>query len=1172
MKLAWQHVVAAGAAVLVLLVAWFSGPLLRLSGSDRIILGGGILLIGAATIAGFLLWARSKQPAKAASVSPGPSVSPSGSELSAEDLMILIRGAESRVSTARLGHGAKLADHRAIFILGDSGTGKTATVLHSGLDPELLAGQVFQESALVPTLVANFWFARKSVFVEMGRGLLARPDLWVRLVQRFRPRGLASLFGRKTQAERAAVVCVDCEKFAQGSSEITTSLARTLRARLGEMSQALGSGFPVYVLFTRADRLSYFDDFVRMMSNDESSQVLGTTLPFAPESDTSVYGERETKRLTQAFNALFYSLSDCRPGLLARERNAERQPGLYEFPRQFRKITKPAVQFLVDLCRPSQLRAGPLLRGFYFTAIRSVASNNQGSQTVTATKTTFGSPAPAASANATVILRQDDLTAAPSWQTGTQIQGAAESAKVTQWVFLSHVFSQIVLQDRVALAASGANTRVNFWRRTLWATTSVLAVLWICVSLISYFSNRALEASILRASQAIPSADLPRTQAPSLDALQQLDNLRRPLEELGRYERNGVPPHLRWGLYAGHDLYPEARRIYFNHFRQLLFGQIQLAMLDALRRLPSAPTANDDYAGPYDTLKAYLVTTSDANRSTPEFLVPVLQRYWTAGQNADSNVQYLARQQFAFFTTELASQNGNPYSSQPDLQARDHARDYLNRFGAVPRIYTAMQNAAAKQARSASFYRDHPDAGDTIRSVPEVPGPFTKDGWTFMQNAIAHSDQYFRGEEWVLGSGSQAISNRADLEAQLRTMYQSDYIRQWRDFLRNARVAPYINTSDAARKLKKLSANDSALLALFCAVTQNASGRSADVDKAFGAVQYVAPMPCEAYVTPKTVPYVAALAKLENCFEGLASAPPDQKDPQQQCNGAANEAKLVVAAQIMPSMPPDSDGHIDQTVRALLEQPIALPTPPPPTGSGAKGLCDLFSRITPKFPFNSNYDSPDATLQEFDEFFRPGDGVLSKFVQLNQSVLALQGSQYVVKPGSKADWNPAFLTFLSRAHSIQQALYPPGTLQAQYHFNVRATLPEGGITGVTFTMDGQTLKYPGAPQTAAFVWPGTGAQEVRISYRAGGSADTDLLSARGPWAIIRLLSLPDARVSTTSAGLSAEWHPLQADRRTPLTLSESGKPIVVHFDFDAGAMPFALQSSYFSNLACRASR
>jgi len=116
------------------------------------------------------------------------------------------------------------------------------------------------------------------------------------------------------------------------------------------------------------------------------------------------------------------------------------------------------------------------------------------------------------------------------------------------------------------------------------------------------------------------------------------------------------------------------------------------------------------------------------------------------------------------------------------------------------------------------------------------------------------------------------------------------------------------------------------------------------------------------------------------------------------------------------------------------------------------------------------------------------------------------------------------------------------------------------------------LKYPGGSQTTTFIWPGTGSQEARISYQAGGGQETDLLSARGPWAIVRLLSLPDAKVNASSSALSAEWHPLQADRRTPLTLSGSGKPIVVHLDFESGANPFVLQSGYFSNLVCRSSR
>ena len=48
-------------------------------------------------------------------------------------------------------------------------------------------------------------------------------------------------------------------------------------------------------------------------------------------------------------------------------------PAAYEFPREFRKLRTPLVQFLVELCRPSQLRpVSPFLRGFYFSGVRPV--------------------------------------------------------------------------------------------------------------------------------------------------------------------------------------------------------------------------------------------------------------------------------------------------------------------------------------------------------------------------------------------------------------------------------------------------------------------------------------------------------------------------------------------------------------------------------------------------------------------------------------------------------------------------------------------------------------------------------------------------------------------------------------------------------------------------------
>ena len=65
-----------------------------------------------------------------------------------------------------------------IFIIGDQGSAKTSVVAHCGLDPELLAGQVFIENNDISTPVANFWYGRDSVFVEAAGKL---PDAFERL-------------------------------------------------------------------------------------------------------------------------------------------------------------------------------------------------------------------------------------------------------------------------------------------------------------------------------------------------------------------------------------------------------------------------------------------------------------------------------------------------------------------------------------------------------------------------------------------------------------------------------------------------------------------------------------------------------------------------------------------------------------------------------------------------------------------------------------------------------------------------------------------------------------------------------------------------------------------------------------------------------------------------------
>src|SRR5271170_7830431 len=437
MRFQWQHLAAGAAAIVILMLTWFGPQLLHVTGTNAIVLRGGILLLGVIAVVGLLLWARSSMPAMPGAEELHAPAAPSfaGASMAAsagafQDVDILIRDAAVKVAAARLAAGAQLSSLPAVFLLGETGAGKTSAMDQSGLDAELLAGQVYQESTIVPTRVANLWFARKTVFVEAGGPLLDDAGSWIRLVKHFVPSRFRSIFGGATLAPRAAIVCVDCEKLVREAAlDKIVAQARKVRARLEELSYYMGVSLPVYVLFNRSDRVPYFEEFAGTFSDQETSQVLGATLPLTGATSSGVYAEQETKRLTAAFQAIFFNLAECRPGLLGRERNSDRQAGIYEFPREFGKLSKPLVQFLVDLCRPGHLRTGPFLRGFYFVGQRIITvSSAVGGQTMLGVRAAQKSSS-GFNPDATSLINAQDSSAKTSWASGTSFESAAAESR-----------------------------------------------------------------------------------------------------------------------------------------------------------------------------------------------------------------------------------------------------------------------------------------------------------------------------------------------------------------------------------------------------------------------------------------------------------------------------------------------------------------------------------------------------------------------------------------------------------------------------------------------------------------------------------------------------------------------------------------------------------------------
>lgn len=1148
MKLEYWALVAV--LLVWLLIAWFLGVLLHLQGSDLWILRIGLAVIGIAAVAALWWWLRSRNRGQAGDGQAAAGVE--GAAGGTEEVSQLLREANKRLASSAATRGKKVASLPAILLVGESGSGKTSFMGGSGLDAELLAGQVLQGNALVPTRVANVWYARQTIFIEAGGGLLSNPAAWARLVRGLAPATMRSLLG-KPQPPRAVVVAFDLEAFTRpGASDAVGATLRNLQARLREVSQFLGISFPVYVIFGKADRLPFFAEYVDNLTNDEILQVVGATVPI--EGPTGVYGEQQAHRLTTAFDELMYSIADKRSEILRREHNAGSLPGIYEFPRELRKLRTAVVQFLVEACRPSQLRSGPLLRGFYFAGIRTV------------TESTFTPvaerAAPSLDPNASGIGATRVFSVRPGAGRGPELASQAPvTRQVPQWVFLSHIFTDVLLQDRAALGASASSTQTSFLRRLLLSLATAIFVVCIIGFTISYFGNRALENQVLTAAQGISAAEGAGTQLASLDALQRLEKLRQSLGTLRQYQTAGPPLHLRWGLYVGDSLYPAASKVYFNRFYQLLFAQTQNALLATLRGLPAAPGPNDAYGPAYQALKAYLISTSHHEKSSREFLSPVLLNTWVAGRDIDQDRKDLAQRQFDFYSGYLIG--NNPFSSEAETAPVQHARDYLSKFAGAERVYQSMLAAASDKNKPINFNRDFPGSAAVIVNSHEVPGAFTKGGWSFMQDAIQHPDRYFSGEEWVLGPQSAAQLNTANLTATLKTRYLGDFIDQWRAFLRASAFAGYRSIADADHKLDLLSGNQSPLLELFWEVSQNTSV-DPDVAKAFQPPQVVVPASLQnQYVGPSNQNYLGALLNLKGAVDQFQTAPPGTPPAQVQSSAVSARASTDQVAQ---TFAPDRDGHVDDAVKKLMLAPIlsidnVLPKPGAALNGQGAGLCSQFRQLVNKYPFNPN-STVQATMQEFSGFFQPGTGALWMFYdQSLKPMLVLRGSEYVAQPGT-ATLTPDFVRYFNRAAALSQAVYA-GSPQPHLAYTLKSYTPEG-LQGVTLTIDGQTLtSAAGQPASKQFTWPGPGAPSATLLYKIGGQ-DFRAVLYNDPWAIFHFFAGAQ-RAQQQGSIYTIDWVPETSGQPTTLA---NGKVLDMRFDLDMGGAPPIFLKSYWSGFGC----
>jgi type VI secretion system protein ImpL len=1128
-----------------LLLTFFTPNLLGLYGTKLWILRGALWLIGlvAAAIVVWFFWDKEKREKSAAAAAED---SPAGGD----EIAVLIRNAERKLSASPIAKGARIGNLPAVLVLGEASAAKTNTMMHSGLEPELLAGQVYHDGNIAPTRSANLWYSHQTIFVEVGGKMLEESQARTYLAKHLHPRQLRVAGGGGGQAPRAALVCVEIERIT-GGGQAMAATARNLRTKLGEIAQTFGIQLPVYVLITKVDRLSFFADFVRNLSNEEAAQPLGATLPI-PGPASGVWAEEQATLLGRLFDRIFRALANARPELLARENDAAKLPGAYEFPREFKKLRGSLVQFLVEVCRPSQLTVGPFLRGFYFSGVRPVIVQEAAQvPEPRAAEAQSKSDAREATAMFRVPAGGQAASAAPRPR-------AAVSRKIAQWVFLTHFFNQVLLADRVAMGASGSSTKANLRRRILLILAAAFCLVFVIGFTVSFVLNRGLEGDVHEALQGATAAPAAASLA-SVDALRHLENLRQSLDTLTVYNREGAPLRYRWGLYAGNDLYPDVRRLYFTRFRAVLFGQTQNSLENFLSGLPAAPAppATPGYDQAYDALKAYLITTSNPDKSTRAFLSPVLLKTWSANAAVDPERRQLAQKQFDFYSDELKVEN--PFTKQNDQTAIQGARNYLRQFGDIDRVYQTMK-AGAPQT-TVNFNRQIAGSKEYLVDTYDVAGPFTKEGWKFMIEAIRNPGRYVHGEPWVLGGQATVNSDPHELIRPLLSRYEADYIKEWRTYLRNASVVKYRDIKDASAKLNMLSGAQSPLLALLALASQNIPWEDPEIEKVLQPVKYVEPPGSDRYTNPQNEEYVRALGKLQSDVDAVANSPAGNDAAANQALSDARDAKATTNQLAAIKFNPDPENQ----VRNLLLEPITnveaklRGVGADELNAGGKGLCGQFGKVLSKYPFNPA-SKQDATVEEVNSILKKPDGALWKFYDDNlRKFLTKQGNQYVAVPGTNVTLAARFIDFFNQATAFSEFLYAGG--DPHFTYSLKPVASET-VQRIGLDIDGQKLDYTGGAAAAKqFTWQAGGTHSAKGTYGAEG---VTFETQDGIWAIFRMFGDADKGPASGGAG-QYDWIIRQGKAGAPSMVN--GKPVTVRLELEMTGPP-VFQKGFFSRLAC----
>ncbi len=758
--------------LVLLLVTWVAGSIIRLKTMDMVWITLGLLLLaGLAWLVWWLLHRRRK-------AGSDPAAGNEGVRAMREHW----HAALAALRSAALGQTV-LRDSPWYLVIGGPGSGKTSLLANSGLGFSTVGGTSAVHEVR-PTGSFALFRNDQAVFVDTAGRYLGDPAShreWLALLR------LIAKTRKGLPVQGVLIAIPFCDLLRKGVSAASVE-ANLIRDRLHEVAQILGCSVPVYAVITKADQLGGFKEFFASTTMAEREQILGMTMPWPPDGDVLARFSSEHERLADALADRRVVSITCSANASPTATDSLRK--LVQFPGQYQASLRFLVEYFAIALRPG-VGFISTMRGCYLTSSLQLQT---GTAIHKAQNAAMATPNPA----------EGTLFITPTAAGGAD-PGPADCARRSSF-FVRDLLNKVVIPDRIlARATPRAQRNMRIAR-----VCCILVVPLIAAALIGSMTWSTLRSSRLLDDLRLPAQSLREAEsARPMDAariLKQLDALGDRLKEAAQADDARLDPAVQ-----------AVSAIYVRNLRPLLLDACIAAVekdLDALSTgkasaIPTAGgTANNEL---YDLFRCYQML-GGAMRANPEVVKRALlsNQRWFAGLALAGGPTDLESKERAARQLDVVAYGLLP-ARLLQIDTNRRVVDNLNReLGEGLWLQQAYDDLMRQVTPQYGMVRPETlltgAAGAALTTTSEVSLVYSQEAWDdAVEHAIAE-----KAESLERSLAEIRVQRSAkDIARRLTERFLADHNRHWLEFIASTRAAQVRDFRDSAEQIDRITGADS---------------------------------------------------------------------------------------------------------------------------------------------------------------------------------------------------------------------------------------------------------------------------------------------------------------------------------------------------------------------------